>query len=72
MNKKRLTLSILAILFGAFLFVYGGYDDSPGAQLLGLLVVIAGVVGIIKSKKKSDIWPSLEVKQNPAIKRYIC
>lgn len=55
MNKKRLALSILAILFGAFLFVYGGYDDSPGAQLLGLLVVIAGVVGIIKSKKKSDI-----------------
>ncbi|MEK7608780.1 MAG: hypothetical protein AAB495_04325 [Patescibacteria group bacterium] len=45
--------SVLAILFGAFLFVYGEIDDSPGGQLLGLLVVIAGIVGVIKSKKKN-------------------
>ena len=45
--------SILAILFGAFMFVYGGYDDSPGAQLLGLVTVIGGIVGAIKSWKKS-------------------
>lgn len=52
MNKIRITYSILAILFGVFVFVYGGYDDSPGAQGLGLLVFIIGIVGIIKSKKK--------------------
>jgi hypothetical protein len=40
-------------LFGAFFFVYGGYDDSPGGQLLGLLVAIIGIVGIIKSRKKT-------------------
>lgn len=34
------------------MFVYGGYDDSPGAQGLGLLIVIAGIVGIVKSRKK--------------------
>lgn len=48
----RLILSILAILFGAFMFVYGEYDDSPGGQLLGLLAVIIGIVGVVKSKKK--------------------
>jgi len=53
MNKKRMAYSILGILFGVFIFVYGGYDDSPGAQLLGFLVVIIGIVGVIKSKKKN-------------------
>jgi len=43
--------SILAILFGIFMFIYGGYDDSPGAQMLGLVVAIVGIVGIIKNKK---------------------
>lgn len=54
MNKIRLTCSVLAILFGAFMFVYGEFDDSPGGQLLGLLVAIAGVVGIVKSRKKNS------------------
>lgn len=31
--------------------IYGEGDDSPGAQLLGLLAVIGGIVGVIKSKK---------------------
>ena len=53
MNKSRIIYSILAILFGAFMIVYGGIDDSPGGQLLGLLAVIIGVVGVIKSKKKN-------------------
>jgi hypothetical protein len=56
MNKNRIMrilCSILAILFGAFLFVYGEFDDSPGGQLLGLLVVIAGIVGVVKSRKKT-------------------
>ena len=53
MNKVRIAYSILAILAGGFLFVYGGYDDSPGAQLLGLIIVIIGIVGIVKSGKKN-------------------
>jgi hypothetical protein len=51
MNRIKIILSILAIPFGVFMFVYGGYDDSPGGQMLGLVVVIIGIVGIIKSKK---------------------
>jgi hypothetical protein len=38
---------IVLIMFGIFLFIYGGYDDSPGAQGLGVLAVIVGIVGII-------------------------
>jgi len=51
MNKLKVLGFVLAILFGAFLVVYGGYDDSPGGQLVGLLAVILGIVGIIKRKK---------------------
>lgn len=53
MNKKRLIFSILAILFGAFMVVYGGMDDSPGGQLLGLLSIVGGVVGVIKGRKRT-------------------
>ena len=52
MNKFRIIYSIFAILFGAFMVVYGEIDDSPGGQVLGLIVIIIGIVGIIKSKKK--------------------
>ena len=44
--------AVVAILLGAFLFVYGGYDDSPGAQLLGVVVAALGIVGIVRSRKK--------------------
>lgn len=54
MNKTRILYSILAVLFGAFMFVYGEIDDSPGGQLLGLIAVIFGIVGVIKSKRKNS------------------
>lgn len=54
MNKIKILFFISLILFGAFLFVYGGYDDSPGAQGLGLVLVITAVVVIIRSKKKNN------------------
>jgi hypothetical protein len=51
-NKIKLLCFALAIVLGACMFVYGEIDDSPGGQLLGLLVVIIGIVAVIKSKKK--------------------
>ncbi|MDD5710855.1 MAG: hypothetical protein PHV43_02020 [Candidatus Colwellbacteria bacterium] len=51
MNKSKMICSILAILFGIFMFVYGEFDDSPGGQLFGLLAVVIGIVGAIKSKR---------------------
>jgi hypothetical protein len=49
--------SIFLILFGVFIFIYGGYDDSPGAQLLGLIIFIIGVINLVKGKRKiSDFF----------------
>ena len=52
---RRILSFVLLILIGVFMFVYGGYDDSPGAQLLGLLVVIVGIIGIVRTKRESFI-----------------
>jgi hypothetical protein len=52
MGKIKMLSFLLAILFGVFMFIYGGYDDSPGGQLLGLLIVIVGIVGILRKKKR--------------------
>ena len=49
MKKSQIVCSIFAILFGVFMVVYGGYDDSPGAQLLGLLAIVLGIAYVIKS-----------------------
>jgi len=53
MNKIKISYYIIAILVGVFLVIYGGIDDSPGAQLLGLFVVIIGIVGAVKRSKKT-------------------
>ena len=55
MNKIKMLYYILAILFGMFLFIYGGIDDSPGGQLMGLIIVIIGIVGLIKRKTKLNL-----------------
>ncbi|MDD2730974.1 MAG: hypothetical protein PHW33_02515 [Candidatus Portnoybacteria bacterium] len=52
MSKTKVVLFSFLISFGIFFFVYGGYDDSPGAQLIGFLAVVGGVIGIIKSRKR--------------------
>jgi hypothetical protein len=54
MNKKiKIPLFILAILIGGLMFVYAGIDDSPGGQLIGLIVIIVGIIGLIKSIRKT-------------------
>jgi len=37
------------------MFVYGGVDDSPGGQLIGVLLSIIGIIGLVKSKNKKLI-----------------
>ena len=58
MNAIKILGFILALLFGAFMFVYGGIDDSPGGQLLGLLIIIISIIIMIKSRKKTSGSPS--------------
>ncbi|HNV97087.1 MAG TPA: hypothetical protein PKL13_02095 [bacterium] len=48
MKTKKLLYLISLILFGIFIFIYGGYDDSPGAQGLGVVLVVFGIIKIIK------------------------
>jgi hypothetical protein len=43
---------ILAILLGVFFIVFGEFDDSPGLQGIGLILIIATIVIVIRSKKK--------------------
>ena len=53
MNKYiKIIFSALAILFGLFLIVFGGYDDSPGAQGLGLILILTTVIVMIRGRKK--------------------
>lgn len=52
MNKGTMLFSLLAVVFGVWMFIFGEMDDSPGGQLLGLIAVVSGLVGAIKSKKR--------------------
>ena len=52
MNKKKILSSFLAIILGLFIIVYGGIDDSPGAQLIGFITIFAGIINFIKDNKK--------------------
>lgn len=52
-NFQSILYSVLAIAFGVFMVVYGGYDDSPGAQMLGLIAVVVGIVVAIQSRKNN-------------------
>lgn len=52
MNIIKILGFIILIALGIFVFIYGGYDDSPGAQLLGFLLFVSGIVGLVKHKKR--------------------
>ncbi len=54
MKIGKIIFYILTISIGVLMFVYAGHDDSPGGQLLGLITVIVGVVGLIRIKKKNS------------------
>ncbi|MFA4941337.1 MAG: hypothetical protein WC582_01910 [Patescibacteria group bacterium] len=44
---------ILVIFLGVFFIVFGEFDDSPGLQGLGLILIIATIVIVIRNKKKN-------------------
>jgi len=62
--KKRILLSALTIALGVCVFVYGGYDDSPGAQALGLIVAAYGVVFMLRGRTIVQAYLSY-VRDNP-------
>ena len=44
---------ILAIALGVAAIVYGGFDDSPGGQLLGVLLSVGAVVLGVRMVRRS-------------------
>ncbi len=56
MDKKSKILywipKILATLLGIFFIVFGEFDDSPGLQGIGLIVIITTVVIVVRGRKK--------------------
>ena len=46
----RIALAGFLVASGIFFFVYGGYDDSPGGQGLGLLIAVYGVTRLRRKK----------------------
>ncbi len=52
MSIPKLLYFIAAVLLGVLMFVYAGVDDSPGGQLLGVLVMLSGIIVLIRKKKK--------------------
>lgn len=48
---KKITRIVL-VLLGVFLFIYGGYDDSPGAQGLGLALLLVSIWFLLKDSRK--------------------
>ena len=49
MRIFTLTLLMSLVGFGICIFIYGGYDDSPGAQGIGAALIILGAVRLYKS-----------------------
>lgn len=49
---RKLIPSILGGAFGIFLIIYGGNDDSPEAQLLGLLILVASIIIMVRTRRK--------------------
>ncbi len=47
--RRKILCFTLIIIIGFLLFVYGGIDDSPGGQMLGLLIVFGSFIGIRKA-----------------------
>jgi hypothetical protein len=46
---------ILAVLLGIFFIVFGEFDDSPGLQGIGLILIIAIAITVIRGKKKNNL-----------------
>jgi multisubunit Na+/H+ antiporter MnhB subunit len=45
-------LAVLAIVVGAAAVVFGGYDDSPGLQLIGGVIVLAALVLSLRAARR--------------------
>lgn len=50
-------LAAVAVLLGAAAVVLGGMDDSPGLQLIGVLIVAGAVVAVVRTARRRRSTP---------------
>jgi hypothetical protein len=58
-------LKIIIILLGIFFMVFGEFDDSPGLQGIGLILIITTLFFIIKRNKKVILLKNNLIKHKP-------
>jgi hypothetical protein len=46
-------IAILALALGVAAITYGGADDSPGLQLIGVLIIVGAVVVSVRIARRS-------------------
>jgi len=51
MKIIKILIFSLVILLGIFFVIFGGYDDSPGLQGIGLMVAVFGIIKLTKTIK---------------------
>ncbi len=54
-NLAFIVLFALGIVAGVVFIVLGGMDDAPGAQVIGVVIAVAGIVGVLKTLKKNVV-----------------
>lgn len=50
-NILKTAVIVSLLCFGTFMFIYGEFDDSPGAQLIGCLLAAVGTWKVFKLVK---------------------
>ena len=48
----RYVLAALTAALGVAAFVYGGYDDSPGLQGIGALLVVGAITFAVRAARR--------------------
>ena len=48
--RVKYVVAILAIVIGVASIVAGGIDDAPGAQLMGVVIIVLGVRSALRSR----------------------
>ncbi len=48
----KYAVALVVVALGVAAFIYGGYDDSPGLQLIGLLLVLGSIGFSVRSARR--------------------
>lgn len=66
MSNIRVPYYMLAIVLGIAAFIGGGYDDSPGLQLIGVVIILFSVCGIYLRRKKVPDPAAQSMAESPS------